>query len=75
MEHIKIFIIDLPERIHGLTVRCFDVDGVFYTILINAKLSDQMQCDAYDHEIAHINNGDFDRMWSLDELEALRHAV
>ena len=73
MEYIKAILIDLPPRIHGLTV--YHPEADFYTILINARLSDQMQCDAYDHEISHINNHDFEHIYPVDELEALRHAV
>lgn len=76
MEMIKVYIIDLPHRIHGLTIYYFDDDGQgYYTILLNARLSNEMQCEAYDHEIDHINNNDFDNMYHISELEALRHDI
>ncbi len=76
MEMIKVLMIDLPHRIRGLTVYYFDEDGqVYYTILINSRLSVRMQCDAYDHEITHINKRDFDKMIPVEDLEAERHDI
>lgn len=71
---------DLPVTVQGFTVS----DGFdFYTIFINSRLSSRMQMDAYDHELAHIENGDFSRMQDINRdmmentdaniLEALRH--
>lgn len=74
MEYIKIFIIDLPHRIHGITYRkCVDGEDMFF-ILINAHLSSSMQIEALDHEMEHINNRDFDSIYTADDIEHLRHA-
>lgn len=43
-----------------------------YTILINAKLSDQGQLLAYEHALKHIVNGDFDKE-SVQEIESSAH--
>lgn len=76
MERIQVILVDLPPRIHGLTVYYYDEDGqVYYTILVNSCLNDKMQCDTYDHEIVHIDNHDFDRMIPVEDLEAIRHAM
>lgn len=76
MERVQVVLIELPHTIRGLTVYYFDDDGeVYYTILINSHMSDKMQCATYDHEIAHIDNGDFEKMYSIDVLEDIRHAV
>ena len=76
MERIQVVLTDLPPRVHGLTVYCYDDDGqAYYTILINARLSAQMQCDAYDHEVSHIDNYDFDCMLPVEDLEAVRHEM
>ncbi len=76
MEKIQVLLIDLPPRVAGLTAYYYDEDGqVYYTILINARLSDQRQCAAYDHEIAHINNRDFEKMTPADRLEAYAHML
>lgn len=75
MEYIRIHLIDLPPRIHGLTVYKFDDGDAFFTVFLNSRLSDEMIRAAYDHEIEHINAGDFDSMHPVDELEGIRHAV
>ena len=70
----------MPPAIHGFTVS----DGFgFYTVVLNPRLSVEMQRKTYYHEISHIQNGDFDRMpdanrdmmddMSLDQLEKIRH--
>ena len=75
MERIRVLIIDLPPRVSGLTAYYYDEDGqVYCTIIINARLSAERQCTAYDHEIKHIDNGDFDKMIPVEELEIMRHA-
>lgn len=72
MEHIQVIITDLPCSVRGFTIH----DGFEnYTIFINAKLNIEMQKKTYDHEIAHIDNHDFDSMISVNELEQQRHAV
>lgn len=78
MEYVRIVLQDMPVSVKGFTVYNFDDDGMaYYTIFINARLSDQAQCAVYDHEIRHINNNDFDRMhaYTADNLEAMRHVV
>lgn len=75
MEYIRIHLIDLPPRIHGLTVYKFDDGDAFYTIFLNSRLNDEMLRKTYDHEIEHINAEDFESMYPADQLEAIRHAV
>ena len=73
MEYIKIFILDLPHRIHGITYRqCIDGEDMYF-ILINARLSAEMQVQALDHEMEHINSRDFDSIYTADDIEYLRH--
>lgn len=75
MDYIRVVLQDLPVTIRAFTVYYFDEDGmVYYTIFINSRLSETMQCAAYDHEIQHINNNDFDSMLPADKLEVMRHA-
>ena len=61
MEYIRVILCDwLPLTVRGLTAYYYDDDGMpYYTIFINANLSHEMQCAAYDHEISHIDNNDF----------------
>jgi len=72
MDYISLFFVDLPPKANGLTVK--NDDGG-YTILINAKLSIEGQRAAYDHEIQHINNQDFDEMYDVNILEHVRHQL
>ena len=44
-----------------------------YTILINAKLSDQGQLLAYEHALRHIINEDFEKE-NVQEIEADAHS-
>ncbi|MFV0518403.1 MAG: hypothetical protein ACK5MV_13500 [Aminipila sp.] len=70
MEYIQVQLINMPVAVRGFTIYNSDDS---YTIFINARLSNEMQVAAYDHEIEHINNRDFDNMYSVDFLEKLRH--
>lgn len=55
-------------------------DGT-YTILINAKLSQDGQLKAYQHALNHINNGDFEKSevqnieYQAHELEASEEII
>ena len=60
MEYILVFLVDLP--VNALTVR--NSDGG-YTILIDAGLSAEAQCEAYDHEMRHIRNDDYDNIYDV----------
>ncbi len=82
MDHsdcIRVIFQNMDVTIHAFTV-C-DESG-FYTICLNPRLSYEMQAEAYDHELSHIRNGDFDRMQDVNRdlyeedvsvLEAKRH--
>lgn len=70
MEIIQVFLIDMPTFVDGITVKNSDDS---YTILINAGLSAEGQCAAYDHEMEHINNHDFDNVVDVGALEMIRH--
>ncbi len=69
MEIVQVRFVNLgPAK--GITVKNNDDS---YTILINACLSHEQQCAVYDHEIAHIDNGDYDQVYDVGALEMLRH--
>lgn len=70
MEHIRVFFVDMPSGIKGFTVKN---DDDSYTILINAGLSHEMQIEAYDHEISHIDNNDYGHFYDVNILEEMRH--
>lgn len=71
MEIIQVFIIDMPTFVDGITIKNSDDS---YTILINAGLSAEGQCEAYDHEMEHINNHDYDHFYDVNQLELIRSA-
>ena len=73
MEYIRVELKDLPCTIRGFTVYCYDEGQAWFTIFINSHMSAEMQCDTYDHEIAHIESGDFDCMQKVDRVEYVRH--
>ena len=67
MDETYIRIIDLPSTVHGVTVR--DEDGN-YNIYINSSLSADARQRAIEHELKHINRGDFDDICSeISDLE------
>ena len=60
-------IIDLPSTVRGVTVR--DEDGN-YNIYINSSLSEDARQKAIEHELKHVERGDFDSFSDISELEA-----
>ena len=70
VDFIGIYLADLPHGIRGFTRK--NEDGS-YTMLINARLNAEMQIQTYNHEIRHIDNGDYDRVKEIDRLEYDRH--
>lgn len=62
-------IINFPNSGNEMIIK--NEDGS-YTILINAKLSDQGRIEAYKHALKHIKNDDFDKM-DVQEIEASAH--
>ena len=66
---MHVIIKDLPCRISGFTKKT----GDYYTIVLNARLNEERQREAYKHEMEHIEEGDFDRSCSADVIECVRH--
>lgn len=56
-ERIRIFLIDLPNGVKSYVMKNEDES---YTILIDARLSSDLQIAAYDREIRRIDKGDYD---------------
>ena len=63
-------IINFPNSGNEMVIK--NEDGS-YTILINAKLSDQGQLLAYEHALRHIINEDFEKE-NVQEIEADAHS-
>ena len=62
-DYIRVVLKDMPVTIQAFA---FDDGFGFYTIIINSRLSKQMQIEAYEHELRHISNGDFLIMRDVD---------
>lgn len=66
-DNVKIRCIDLPCTIKGITVQ--DGNG-FYNVYINAKLSEEAQKQALEHELTHIKRNDF---YSFEPIQAIEN--
>lgn len=73
MDNISVKLEDLPCSVRGFVVRCFDENEIHYTVILNAKLSDEQQRRTYEHEVEHIRRSDFDSNLSADYIESMRH--
>jgi len=69
LREIFIHLKDMP---HGIWGHCNPNPDGSYTILINAKLSNDMQKQVYLHELYHINNNDFEKN-NVDTIEYYAH--
>jgi len=62
--------IDLPHSVRGFSH--MDAE-CFYTIVLNSRLSAEMQRKTYLHEVDHIEKGDFCSRATADQIEKKRH--
>ena len=69
---VNVVLADLPGTISAYTVANPDFS---YTVVLNSRLNYERQQKAYQHEINHITNGDYDRKCSADLLECYAHAL
>lgn len=69
---LYVYTYPLPGSIRAFTVN--NDDGT-YSVVINDSLSRECQLKAYEHEIAHIEAGDFDSELSADEIEGKAHSA
>lgn len=61
--------IDMPCKTKANVVKNEDDT---YSIFINAKLNYEQQYEALNHELAHINNTDFEKQ-DVEEIEIQNH--
>lgn len=54
---LNVNLLDMPTSVRGRTVP--NADGS-YSVFINSRLCDSMCRMAYEHEVSHIERGDFD---------------
>ena len=66
MDDIIIRYVDMPTKIHGYTT--LDDNGD-YNVYINDRLSHDQRQLAYDHEMAHINEGHFYAAVDVQDIE------
>lgn len=61
---------DLPTTIYSFVRQNHDGS---YTVVLNARLSAEDRLRHYRHEIDHIENCDFEKEETADEIEAYAH--
>lgn len=69
---VNVLLADMPATIPGYSISNPDMS---YTVVINSRLNRERQLLAYQHEINHINSGDYDRRTSVDVIECYAHAL
>lgn len=67
---INVKFLDLPYRIHEFVVHNNDLS---YTIVLNSRLSHEMNMKSYYHAMEHIKHDDFCCNDSVDMIEIERH--
>lgn len=67
-DYINVVLEDLPCSIRGFVLRQDD----YYTIVLNSRMSHDMQFKSYLHELEHIVERDF-RYSNVDEIENIAH--
>lgn len=68
---VNTFLVNFPSPGKEMVVQ--NEDGS-YTVLINAKLSQDGRIKAYEHALNHINNGDFDKS-DVQNIEFQAHEL
>ena len=66
---IRVLVQPMPPRIKAYTCRVFE----YYTIMVNEYLSDEVKLREVRHELDHIENDDFDKDESVNEIEIRAH--
>ncbi len=69
MKDIYIEYCNLPTTIRGFTRETIDC----YVIVLNARMTEEMQRQTYKHELAHIANDDLNKEVSIGVIETERH--
>lgn len=63
--------VNLPCSFRACTV--YNSQEDWYTIIYNINVSEEVLLQAYYHELKHIEEGDFNSMLSVSELENIMH--
>lgn len=68
----NVIYMDLPTTIRAF---CIEDPGGYHTIVLNSRMSQEMNQKSLDHELRHIFADDFHSLESIDEIEARAHEV
>ncbi|RKJ46521.1 hypothetical protein D7X98_03955 [bacterium 1XD8-76] len=68
---VNTFLVNFPSPGKEMVVQ--NEDGS-YTVLINAKLSQDGQVEAYEHALKHIDSGDFEKS-DVQSIESQAHGL
>ncbi len=71
-ENIFTHYVDMPTTIRSFVVCNADMS---FTIIINSKIGRFQQLSAYQHELSHIRNGDYNKNGSVDIIELYAHSI
>ena len=66
---IRVIFQDLPTTISGFVREKDD----FYTIVLNSRMTHERNQKTYKHEQHHIDNDDFNRDCSIEQIELEAH--
>jgi len=67
---VNVVFLDMPVSIPGFVKANPDTT---YTIILNARHTQERRMRAYRHEMNHIINGDYDQLRDADVLEISNH--
>ncbi len=71
MNTINIQYYDLPCSIRSFVSN----SDMTYTIVLNSRMAYEIQLLAYQHELVHIENGDYEKKCSADVIEMNTHKI
>lgn len=69
MDTINVLLIDMPNAIRSYVISNSDST---YTVVLNSRLSHEQNLLSYQHELFHIENGDFEKD-NVDMIELSAH--
>ena len=74
-ERVRVLFKPFDCDFRGVTLCRFDDGESYYTIVINENLSEEARERTFNHEISHIERGDFESDIPIDEIERMRHRL
>ena len=69
---MRTILLDLPCDCRGYVINDFEGNSC---IVLNARMSHEMNIKSYEHELRHINNGDLYCEEGVNEIEAYCHGI